>query len=187
MGDIATAHLSGPGTAYVDIVGVDEATVRQIVALLSGTWTTSGSPTVQSAGHVPGQATCSGRLFLDTTLPAPGKKRVLPVDWVRFTSPPWGARTDGVKESCLRCRRDGQACGRQAAEWPRGYGAEDPGACWSHLTKDEQQDCVQVRQTYRGAFRAMKLRHQEEAGHGRNEWCDGCTLLPWQTSSGAAF
>ncbi|MFH8886322.1 DUF6207 family protein [Streptomyces californicus] len=187
MGDIATAHLSGPGTAYVDIVGADEATVRQIAELLSGTWTTSGSPAVQPAGRMPGQASCCGRVYLDTTLPAPGKKRVLPADWVRFASPPWGARVDGVKATCLRRRKDGRACGRQAAEWPRGYGAEDPGACWSHLTKGEQQECVQVRQAYQEAFWAMKRSHQEEAGHSRNEWCDGCTLLPWQKASGIAF
>lgn len=187
MGDIATAHLSGPGTAYVDIAGVDETTVRQIAELLSGTWMTSGPPAVQPARYVPGQAPYSGRVYLDTTRPAPGKKRVLPADWVRFTSSPWGARPDGVKETCLRRRRDGRACERQAAEWPRGYGAEDPGACWSHLTKREQQECVQARQAYHEAFWAMKRRHQAEAGHSRNEWCDGCALLPWQRSLGVAF
>lgn len=187
MGDIATAHLSGPGTAYVDIVGVDETTVRQIADVLSGTWTTSGAPVVRSVGHVPGQAPLVGRVYLDTTLPAPGGERVLPADWIRFASPPWGARTDGVKATCLRRKKGLRPCGRQAAEWPRGYGAEDPGACWSHLTEGERQECTQVRQMYREAFWAMKRRHWDEAGHGRNDGCDGCALLPWQRSLGVAF
>ncbi|MCX4791887.1 DUF6207 family protein [Streptomyces sp. NBC_01221] len=175
MKDITTAHLSGPGTGYVEIVAADEPTVRQIAELLSGTWTSSGPPAVRSAGQVPGQAAFTGRVYLDTSLPAPGRTRVLPADWVRFPLPPWGGRVDGVKPTCLRRKKDHRACGRQAAEWPRGYGADDPGACWSHLTEEEQQECRRVRQAYRAAFWALKRRHQEEAGHGRDERCDGCT------------
>ncbi|MFJ1742634.1 DUF6207 family protein [Streptomyces microflavus] len=187
MGDIATAHLSGPGTAYVDIVGADPATVRQIAELLSDAWRSSGAPAVRPSGQVPGQVAFAGRLYLDTTLPAPGKERVLPADWVRFASPPWGARTDGVKATCLRRKKGRHPCGRQAAEWPRGYGAEDPGACWSHLTEGEREVCRQIRDAYREAFWAMKRRHWEEAGHGRNDGCDDCALLPWQRSLRVAF
>ncbi|TXR94510.1 hypothetical protein EAO73_35100 [Streptomyces sp. col6] len=168
-------HLSEPGTGYVDIVAADEPAVLQIAELLAQTWTSSGPPTVR---HLPEQAAFTGRVHLDTSLPAPGKTRVLPADWVRYPFPPWGGRLDGAKPTCLRRRRNHQACERQAAEWPRGYGADDPGACWSHLSKDEQEECLRVRQMYREAFWALKEQHQQEAGHGRDERCSHCTWSP---------
>ncbi|MFF2571172.1 DUF6207 family protein [Streptomyces sp. NPDC058084] len=175
MGEITTAHLSGPGTGYVEIVASDEATVQQIAGRLSEVWASSGTPTVRQVGQVPGQEAFTGRLYVDTSMPAPGMTRVLPAEWVRFGYPPWGGRVDGLKPTCLRQRQDGRPCERQAAEWPRGYGADDPGACWSHLSKDEQAECLQVRQAYKAAFWALKRRHQEEAGHGQDERCDACT------------
>ncbi|WP_434598264.1 hypothetical protein [Streptomyces sp. A5-4] len=75
----------------------------------------------------------------------------------------------------MRSRRNGTACERQAAEWPRGYGADDPGAYWSHLTEEEQQECLRVRQAYKSAFWALKRAHEQDAGHGRNERCQDCT------------
>ncbi|MGA5869895.1 DUF6207 family protein [Streptomyces cinereoruber] len=175
MEGIATAHLSGPGTGYVEIVAADEPTAREIAALLSGTWASSGPPVVRPVGHEPGRAAFTARVYLDTSLPAPGRTRVLPAQWACFPFPPWGGRVDGVKPTCLRRRKDHQPCGRQAAEWPRGFGADDPGACWSHLTEKEQQECLRAREAYRAAFWALKRRHQEEAGHGREDRCEGCT------------
>ncbi|MFE4336742.1 DUF6207 family protein [Streptomyces sp. NPDC056831] len=177
MGDITAAHLSGPGTGYVEIVAYDEATVSQIAERLSGMWASSGTPAVQQVGlgHVPEQVAFTGRLYLDTSLPSPGKTRELPPQWVRFGSPPWGGRVDGVKPTCTRQRKNGRPCGRQAAEWPRGFGEDDPGACWSHLRKHERQECLRVRKAYSAAFWALKRQHQEEAGHGSEERCDACT------------
>ncbi|MEU3399437.1 DUF6207 family protein [Streptomyces filamentosus] len=175
MGDITTAHLSGPGTGYVEIVAYDEETVRQIAGQLVGAWASSGTPLVRQVGHVPGQVAYTGRLYLDTSYPSPGQTRVLPADWVRFPSPPWGGRVDGLKPTCIRQRTGGRPCGRQAAEWPRGFGADDPGACWSHLSEEERQECLRVREAYRSAFWELKRRHQQEAGHTQNERCDGCT------------
>ncbi|MEV5605765.1 DUF6207 family protein [Streptomyces sp. NPDC052299] len=162
-------------TGYVDIVAADEAAVLQIAALLSRTWASSGPPLLR---HVPEQSAFTGRIHLDTSLPAPGRVRVLPDDWVRYTSPPWGGRLDGAKPTCLRRRRDHRACERQAAEWPRGYGADDPGACWSHLSQEEREECLRVRQAYENAFWALKERHRQEAGHGRDERCSGCSWSP---------
>ncbi|MFF5393317.1 DUF6207 family protein [Streptomyces sp. NPDC013012] len=117
MGDITTTHLSGPGMGYVEIVAADEPTVRQIAALLSGAWASSGSPVVRQVGHQqPEWAPFTTRVYLDTSLPAPGKTRVLPAQWACFAFPAWGGRVDGVKPTCLRRRKDHRPCERQAPE-----------------------------------------------------------------------
>ncbi|WP_198422542.1 DUF6207 family protein [Streptomyces sp. QHH-9511] len=130
MGDISTAHLSEPGLAVVEIVAQDEATVREVVERLTGSWASSGVPAVREGGKVPGQRTFTGRVYVDIRMPAPGRTRKLPADWVRFHSPPWGGQLGTEKPTCLRNRADGRSCRRQAAEWPRGYGAEDPYSGW---------------------------------------------------------
>ncbi|WP_434598266.1 DUF6207 family protein [Streptomyces sp. A5-4] len=55
MGDITTAHLSGPGTGFVEIVAYDEATVRQIADRLSASWASSGTPGSGRSGAYPGR------------------------------------------------------------------------------------------------------------------------------------
>ncbi|MEU5825850.1 DUF6207 family protein [Streptomyces sp. NPDC047803] len=172
MENHAARHLSGPGTGYVDIVAADEPAVLQIAELLARTWASSGPPMVR---RLPEQAAYTARVHLDTSLPAPGRMRVLPRDWVRLPVPPWGGRLDGAKPVCVRRRSDHRPCGRQAAEWPRGYGAEDPGACWSHLDEEEREECLRVRQAYKNAFWALKEQHRREAGHSRDERCNDCT------------
>ncbi|MFJ5817252.1 DUF6207 family protein [Streptomyces sp. NPDC093108] len=183
MENIATAHLSRPGTGYVEIVAHDAPTVRRIAAQLAGTWTSSGVPVVRQVGHLPGQAAYTGRLYLATLLPAPGTPRVLPADWVRLSTPPWGGRTDPRKPPCVRRRKGGQPCTRQAAEWPEGFGEADPGACWSHLSDEERKESLRVRKAYTAAFWAMKERHREEVGHGRDDRCDGCAPVYGQVPS----
>ncbi|MFF3731017.1 DUF6207 family protein [Streptomyces sp. NPDC002476] len=177
MENSATTHLSRPGTGYVEIVAHDEPTVRQIAEQLAGTWASSGVPVVRQATHVPGQAAYTARLYLDTSLPAPGKQRVLPADWVRLSTPPWGGRTDRGKPTCVRRRKDSRPCTRQAAEWPEGFGEADPGACWSHLSEEEREEALRVRKAYSAAFWALKEHHRAEAGHGRDDRCDDCAPL----------
>ncbi|WP_371933729.1 DUF6207 family protein [Streptomyces castrisilvae] len=171
MEDHTSRHLSGPGTGYVDIVAADEPALLRIAELLATTWASSEPPT---ARQLPGSAAYTARVHLATSLPAPGGTRALPSDWVRFPFPPWGGRLDDVKSTCVRRRNDQRVCGRQAAEWPRGYGTEDPGACWSHLDQEEREECLRVRQAYEKAFWALKKQHWREARHGRGERCNEC-------------
>jgi hypothetical protein len=101
---------------------------------------------------------------------------VLPADWVRFVSPPWGARLDQVKPTCVRTKTGGTACTRQAAEWPASFAEmADPQACWSHLDEPEREACERARASYRAAFWELKNAHYETAGHTRDERCEGCT------------
>lgn len=124
---------------------------------------------------MPGQAAYTARVHLVTSLPAPGPGPGAAPRLGALARPAWGGQLDGAKPVCVRRRSDHRPCGRQAVEWPRGYGAEDPGACWSHLDEEEErEECLRVRQAYKDAFWALKELHWREAGHGRDEWCNDC-------------
>ncbi|MFE4829936.1 hypothetical protein [Streptomyces sp. NPDC056672] len=94
---------------------------------------------------------------------------------VRFPFPPWGGRVSFGKPVCVRARKDGRPCVRQAAEWPEGYvDVADPGACPSHQTPAERDSCLRARKLYRAAFWELKAAHRDAAGHGRDETCTDC-------------
>ncbi|MFG3336955.1 DUF6207 family protein [Streptomyces tendae] len=172
MGDINRALVAEPGLAVVDIVAGDAATLQAIAERLAGSWASTGVPIDTRPA---GQRAVRGRLHLDVRLPPPGVVRTLPADWVRFASPPWGARLGFEKPLCVRARQDGRPCTRQAAEWPEGFVEVDGlQACWSHLNAVEREWCLRARETYRAAFWALKQAHWEAAGHDRNDHCEGC-------------
>ncbi|MGY1496744.1 DUF6207 family protein [Streptomyces sp. QTS52] len=113
MGDIITGLVSEPGLAVVEIVAGDEATLQTIAVHLAGSWASTGTPVDYRTTE---DGVVSGRLQLNLQLPPLGTVRTLPADWVRFASPPWGARLGLDKPGCLRARADGQPCTQQAAE-----------------------------------------------------------------------